>query len=151
LGGLRVYPKPMFDFEERRKFCIEKIKKAYKVGMRGDDPRVLDGRWRGVFGSEDEVQEPGEGSLGKERGTDEVRSAVAEKEKEISGDAKLVLGKKKAVKRKGGEELLSAGNAEAAAKPATRRRGAEKTQQQQQQQQTTLDMMVGPSKKKAKQ
>ena len=42
----------MFDFDERRKFCIDKMKQAYHVGMQGDDPRVLDGSWKEVFGYE---------------------------------------------------------------------------------------------------
>jgi len=44
-----TYPEPMFDFAERRGVCIEGMKKAYKVGLYGDDPRVLDGSWKGLF------------------------------------------------------------------------------------------------------
>jgi cryptochrome len=32
-GGFKVYPKPMFDFNERRQVCIDKVKKASDVGM----------------------------------------------------------------------------------------------------------------------
>jgi hypothetical protein len=53
-GGLKVYPKPMFDFNERRQVCIDKVKKAYDVGMYGDDVRVNDGSWKEAFGYEDE-------------------------------------------------------------------------------------------------
>jgi cryptochrome len=49
-GKLKVYPKPMFDFNERRKFCIDAIKNAYHVNLYGDDPKVLDGSWKEVFG-----------------------------------------------------------------------------------------------------
>ena len=44
-----VYPKPMFDFAERRAACLEVMKKAYAVGLYGDDPRVVDGTWRILF------------------------------------------------------------------------------------------------------
>lgn len=49
-GGLKVYPKPMFDFKERRQVCINKLKKAYDVGMYGDDEKVKDGTWKEVVG-----------------------------------------------------------------------------------------------------
>jgi hypothetical protein len=44
-----VYSKPMFDFAERRAICLEGMKKAYAVGLYGDDPRVIDGTWRELF------------------------------------------------------------------------------------------------------
>lgn len=47
---LNVYPKPMFDFDDRRKFCIDAIKNAYRVNLHGDDPRILDGSWKKIFG-----------------------------------------------------------------------------------------------------
>jgi cryptochrome len=53
-GGMKVYPKPMFDFNERRQVCIDKLKKAYEVGMCGDDDRVKDGTRKEVFGYKDE-------------------------------------------------------------------------------------------------
>jgi cryptochrome len=51
-----TYPKPMFDFGERRTICMASLKKAYSVGLRGDDKRVLDGSWRELFegGGDDE-------------------------------------------------------------------------------------------------
>lgn len=54
-----AYPKPMFDFGERRKICIASLKKAYEVGLRGDDERVLNGSWRELFqggGENEEMQ-----------------------------------------------------------------------------------------------
>jgi cryptochrome len=47
--GPGVYPKPMFDFAERRAICLEGMKKAYAVGLYGDDQRVIDGTWRALF------------------------------------------------------------------------------------------------------
>ncbi len=55
-----VYPKPMFDFNERRNICIDGMKKAYKVGLYGDDPKVIDGTWRKLF--DDDAEGPTEGS-----------------------------------------------------------------------------------------
>ena len=49
-GNLRVYPKPMFDFYDRRRVCIDSIKNAYHVNLHGDDPKVLDGSWKEIFG-----------------------------------------------------------------------------------------------------
>lgn len=45
-----AYPKPMFDFGERRKICIASLKKAYEVGLRGNDKKALDGSFRDLFG-----------------------------------------------------------------------------------------------------
>lgn len=50
---MKSYPKPMFEFNERRQICIDKIKRAYDLKMYGDDRRVLSGQWKGVFGFED--------------------------------------------------------------------------------------------------
>lgn len=61
-GEYRVYPKPMFEFAERREVCIKAMKKAYSVGLYGNDPRVLDGSWRGLF--DDEAEGPTEGKEG---------------------------------------------------------------------------------------
>ncbi|KAK2605290.1 hypothetical protein N8I77_008139 [Diaporthe amygdali] len=44
-----TYPKPMFDFAERRTICIASLKKAYSVGLHGSDKKVLDGSWRELF------------------------------------------------------------------------------------------------------
>lgn len=54
-----VYPKPMFDFAERRTVCLDGMKKAYRVGLYGDDPKVVDGSWRELF--DDAAEGPTEG------------------------------------------------------------------------------------------
>lgn len=56
----KLYPKPMFDFDERRRVCIEGVKGAYKVGLYGADERVQDGSWSELFphGAEGVVEEP---------------------------------------------------------------------------------------------
>jgi len=44
-----TYPKPMFDFNERRRICMASMKRSYDVGLYGNDERVLDGSWRELF------------------------------------------------------------------------------------------------------
>lgn len=61
-GGQAVYPKPMFDFGTRREICIQGLKKAYDVGLRGNDKQVLDGSWRQLFA--DDAEGPTEGKKG---------------------------------------------------------------------------------------
>lgn len=74
-----VYPKPMFDFAERRGICLEGMKKAYAVGLYGDDKRVIDGTWRALF--PDEAEGPTEGQafpdamVGNGNGTGNASSA----------------------------------------------------------------------------
>ncbi|KAI2794365.1 hypothetical protein POX_a00963 [Penicillium oxalicum] len=51
-GGPQVYPKPMFDFDERRQFCLDKMKAAYDVGLYGNDKKVLNGEWKELFGED---------------------------------------------------------------------------------------------------
>ena len=62
IEGMKVYPKPMFDFNKRRDVCIAAIKGAYKVGLHGDDPKVKDGTWRKLF--DDDAEGPTEGTKG---------------------------------------------------------------------------------------
>lgn len=52
-GKMKVYPKPMFDFDARRRVCIDGMKKAYGIGLYGDDPEVEDGSWKKSFGFEE--------------------------------------------------------------------------------------------------
>ena len=44
--GLRLYPKPMFDFARQRDICIQGLKTAYAAGLYGDDPKVMNGSWK---------------------------------------------------------------------------------------------------------
>ncbi|KAL7790303.1 putative photolyase class 1 [Trichoderma ceciliae] len=55
-----TYPKPMFDFAERRGICMSAMKKAYAVGLHGNDEKVLDGSWRTLFPSPDDAEVMGE-------------------------------------------------------------------------------------------
>ena len=61
-GNLKAYPKPMFDFNERRKICIDGLKQAYDVGLHGNDSKVWDGSWRQMF--PDNAEGPTKGKKG---------------------------------------------------------------------------------------
>ena len=65
--GMKVYPKPMFDFAERRNICIEGVKSAYHVKLYGNDPKVKDGTWRELFS--DDAEGPTEGTKDSDHGT----------------------------------------------------------------------------------
>lgn len=47
--GLKKYPKPIFDFDKQRRVCLDSMKKAYHIGLHGNDPKVLDGSWKKLF------------------------------------------------------------------------------------------------------
>ncbi|RVX70043.1 hypothetical protein B0A52_06215 [Exophiala mesophila] len=69
---MKIYPKPMFDFNQRRQFCIDKIKEAYDVGLYGDDKRVVNGEWKKMFDFDDkggQRKEQGIGELSQNKGT----------------------------------------------------------------------------------
>ncbi|KJX98642.1 dna photolyase like protein [Zymoseptoria brevis] len=66
--GLKVYPKPMFDFAERRDVCLAGMKKAYEVKLYGDAKQVMDGTWKALF--EDDGEGPTEGNKGGPGGLD---------------------------------------------------------------------------------
>lgn len=57
-AGMKVYPKPMFDFVEQRQICLDGMKKAYEIGLYGIDKKVKDGSWRNLF--DDDVGDPKE-------------------------------------------------------------------------------------------
>lgn len=61
-AGWSVYPKPMFEFARERDVCMKGMKMAYQVGLRGNDPRVLDGTWRELF--PDDAEGPTKGARG---------------------------------------------------------------------------------------
>lgn len=83
-SGMKIYPKPMFDFSERREICIQAMKNAYHIGLYGDSPKVKNGTWRELF--DDEAEGPTEG-----KGEDDAQSNSVEKKrvksrKEAGGD-----------------------------------------------------------------
>ena len=115
--GMKAYPKPMFDFNERRAFCIDAMKKAYEVGLYGDDPKVLDGSWTDLFDEDPGVSKSAQSKQGngtanakqpaekqkQDLGTDEEEGGAAD----VGGDTKS--GDRGGNKRKrGGKGTLDA-------------------------------------------
>nr|POE88275.1 cryptochrome-2 [Quercus suber] len=82
--GLTLYPKPMFDFGERREICIQGMKSAYHIGLYGDDPKVMDGSWKQVF--EDNAEGPTKGEKGGPGGLDSWEDADGTEEVRHGGD-----------------------------------------------------------------
>ncbi|KAL3423609.1 DNA photolyase [Phlyctema vagabunda] len=121
-GDEGIYPKPMFDFSERRTICLDGMKKAYHVGLYGNNPKVIDGTWRTLF--DDNAEGPTEGKSFEDAmthrdnghkikdtpaGGDENDGAVEEDEKgaqEKEGETKGGDTKKKGTKRKSSQGTL---------------------------------------------
>ncbi|EKG17318.1 DNA photolyase FAD-binding/Cryptochrome [Macrophomina phaseolina MS6] len=96
---MKSYPKPIFDFNERRKICIDALKHAYDVGLYGNDPRVLDGSWKELFPDAAEGATEGTGGdLLNQHGRGE--SAPGDGEDYKSRAKKSTVGGKEAVARK---------------------------------------------------
>ena len=104
--GMKVYPKPMFDFNTQREICIQGMKGAYSVGMYGNNPKVLDGTWKQAF--EDNAEGPTEGKEGgpgglmtfeDADGTEEVNHSPSTPKKAskdtTNGSAKATKGRKR--------------------------------------------------------
>ena len=72
--GMVLYPKPMFDFSERRTICINGMKNAYHIGLYGNDPKVLDGTWRKLF------EDNAEGDTAGKTNADAAKNGVDLKE-----------------------------------------------------------------------
>ncbi|KAL1296897.1 hypothetical protein AAFC00_004511 [Neodothiora populina] len=84
-NGSMVYPKPMFDFSERREICISGLKEAYAVGLHGDDSRVLDGSWKALFKDEGEGPTRGQkGGIGGDAGEEDVDKSAGIKQEQMT-------------------------------------------------------------------
>lgn len=86
---MKVYPKPMFDFNARRTICIDAIKSAYHVNLYGDNPKVKDGTWRELF--PDSAEGPTEGTSAKDaiNGEGTGKKTRPKRGEEASGDMGL--------------------------------------------------------------
>ncbi|KAF7510098.1 hypothetical protein GJ744_007202 [Endocarpon pusillum] len=132
------------------------MKLAYQVGMQGDDPRVLDGSWKEVFGYEIE---------GKREVRDETNGVVLEvgrnQEENDDGDGDEAGGRKRKkdrVKiaadpgREGNNDWVKNGkhataeNDKKKAQPMPPAKGGKGPKREQ----ATLEMMVGTGRKKTK-
>ncbi|KAI1772461.1 Cryptochrome/photolyase FAD-binding domain-containing protein [Hypoxylon cercidicola] len=54
-----TYPTPMFDFSERRSVCMAAMKRAYSIGLYGNDDKVKDGTWKELFEKAGETEMEG--------------------------------------------------------------------------------------------
>ncbi|OTB17965.1 hypothetical protein K445DRAFT_20430 [Daldinia sp. EC12] len=66
MGG--TYPAPMFDFGQRRSVCIAAMKRAYSVGIYGNDDKVKDGTWKRLFEEAGETEMEGFGGSSSGKG-----------------------------------------------------------------------------------
>lgn len=138
-GTVSYYPKPMFDFDQRRRFCMDGMKRAYDVGLYGDDEKVLNGTWKEIFGVQDQgeshvhrVTAPGRKKRKLDEGVEE-EDGIAE-----SGDGNNDVTEhteKTKVKKKNEEKA-----ADKEAQKSRKRQGDRKTQ-------GTLDRHWGKKKK----
>lgn len=71
--GKKVYPKPIFDFSERREICLQGMKAAYSIGLHGNDAKVMDGTWKKLF--DDHAEGPTKGDKGGPGGLDSFDDA----------------------------------------------------------------------------
>lgn len=71
--GLKLYPKPIFDFPTQRDICLEGMKSAYHIGLYGNNPKVMDGSWKSLF--DDAAEGPTKGEQGGPGGLDTFEDA----------------------------------------------------------------------------
>lgn len=76
IDGVKVYPKPMFDFNERRTICMEGMRSAYQAKLYGDDPKVLDGTWRKLFPDSGEGPTEGDNDADAAKADKKIRKEV---------------------------------------------------------------------------
>lgn len=103
IDGYKVYPKPMFDFGERREICIQGMKNAYHVGMYGTHEAVLDGSWKKAF--DDAAEGPTTGDQGGPGGLDTYSDADGAEEASPDEPGRLKL------KKQGSKGAASSSNA----------------------------------------
>lgn len=76
--GLKLYPKPIFDFNKQREICLQGMKNSYHIGLYGNDPKVLDGSWKALF--DDAAEGPTDGDKGGPGGLDTWEDADGSEE-----------------------------------------------------------------------
>ena len=127
-GEYRVYPKPMFDFNERRQFCIDKMKEAYDSKLYGDDERVVSGKWKEMFDRDDE------GGVTKEEANGEISRASKRARDDVNNQHEDDIGEEAQI----GDKIHDDRPGRKAVKRGPRKMGA----------QSTLDDMVTRGKTK---
>ncbi|KAE8870664.1 hypothetical protein P3342_003804 [Pyrenophora teres f. teres] len=95
-GSMKTYPKPMFDFAQRRDICLAGMKNAYHVNLYGNSPQVLDGSWREMF--EDGAKGPTEGDQGPPGAMVKHEDDASEEQQDVDEPMSPKQAKKTAVK-----------------------------------------------------
>ncbi|KIY01385.1 uncharacterized protein Z520_02937 [Fonsecaea multimorphosa CBS 102226] len=145
-GEYKVYPKPMFDFNERRRFCLDRMKEAYDVGLFGDDERVISGEWKKLFDFDDS------GAVAREEANGQISSGGKRAREEDGDDLNLDLdgdGGDGDDRRQEGDINEDAGDGGRGGLRDRRKavkRGNEKESGKQGKKQRTLDRMVSRKK-----
>ncbi|KAF2807781.1 cryptochrome-2 [Mytilinidion resinicola] len=67
IDGLTAYPKPMFDFSTRRDICIGGMKNAYRAGLYGNSPQVMNRSWPSAFDDDAEGTTEGQNTADQEK------------------------------------------------------------------------------------
>lgn len=130
IDGLRAYPKPMFDFNERRGICIEGMKAAYSVRLKGDNQKVRDGTWRQLFADDAEGPTEGRNDIEAMQGAKTIKKGVDENDLDMGVDQD----EREAAERGDGDGDVNEGSK--ASGTGKRKRV-----------QATLDAVIGPNKK----
>lgn len=125
------YPKPMFDFADRKAVCLRNMKSAYELSLWGDDPRVKDGRWMSFF---DNLAAPDHHALKHPQSTSDAPAAAAHH----------VVAKRKADHDKDNNDGDN-GDAAAAASPPPKKSGRKEKAKAKAHNQTTLDRFTSLS------
>lgn len=104
-NGVKTYPKPMFDFPSQRTKCLAGMKEAYSINLYGNDPKVMNGSWKGLFKSGGiGILENTESKIKAEGGVG-VSVGMSKRIEDIK-DLVLGMGKKATRKEEGSEDLL---------------------------------------------
>ncbi|KAK6952947.1 hypothetical protein Daesc_005244 [Daldinia eschscholtzii] len=67
-GTEGTYPAPMFDFGQRRSACIAAMKRAYSIGIYGNNDKAKDGTWKRLFEEAGETEMEGFGGSSSGKG-----------------------------------------------------------------------------------
>lgn len=79
---IKTYPKPLFDFSQRREICIQSMKRAYKINLYGAHPDAQNGTWTQLF---DDPSGAGAGAIGTDPLGDEERGIKNREEEVVAG------------------------------------------------------------------
>lgn len=96
------YPKPMFDWSERRSFCLDQMKIAFDAGFHGTDKEVIDGTARKIIEEKagidsgldsDEQEEESEGGEAEEEAIEKEEKVQRTGKVKSNKSSKVVIAK----------------------------------------------------------